>query len=156
MWLIGLYPLFFSHQIFFIIWILLIVLCKIDSCLTRWCSLLKVFNQNLNLKFHQTDFCFEFLDIHMNEKIITCHDCLGFKWQNINIYPILIIFLCDPTPLLACWIVITPIYWTWMHIGVMSRLGLSQLVVITTFTCMKNQGQGTFSGLFTNSCNDFW
>jgi hypothetical protein len=68
----------------------------------------------------------------------------------------LIIFLCDPTPLLACWIVITPIYWTWMHIGVMSRLGLSQLVVITTFTCMKNQGQGTFSGLFTNSCNDFW
>jgi hypothetical protein len=44
----------------------------------------------------------------MNEKEITCHDCHGFKWQNINIYPILIIFLCGLTPLLACWIVTTP------------------------------------------------
>jgi hypothetical protein len=28
-------------------------------------SLLKVQNKNLNLKFHQMDFWFEFLDIHM-------------------------------------------------------------------------------------------
>jgi len=25
------------------------------------------------------DFWFEFLDIHMNEKVITCHDCHGFN-----------------------------------------------------------------------------
>jgi hypothetical protein len=74
----------------FIIWIILIVLCKIDSCSIHCCSLLKVLNQNLNLKFHQMNFWFEFLDIHMNEKPITCHDCHGFKWQNINIYSILI------------------------------------------------------------------
>jgi hypothetical protein len=56
------------------------------------------------------DFWFEFLDIHMNEKVETYHDCHGFKWQNINIYPILIVFLCDLTPFLACWIVTTPIW----------------------------------------------
>jgi hypothetical protein len=38
------------------------------------------------------DFLFEFLNIYMNEKAITYHDCHGFKWQNINIYPILIFF----------------------------------------------------------------
>jgi hypothetical protein len=54
-------------------------------------------------------FWFEFLNIHMNEKTITCHDCHGFRWQNINIYPILTIFLCGPTPLFARWIVIAPI-----------------------------------------------
>jgi hypothetical protein len=32
------------------------------------------------------DFWFEFLDIHMNEKVVTYHDCHGFKWKNINIY----------------------------------------------------------------------
>jgi hypothetical protein len=53
------------------------------------------------------DFWFEFLDIHMNEKTTTCHDCHGFKWQNINIYSILTI-LCDPMPFLARWIVTTP------------------------------------------------
>jgi len=53
------------------------------------------------------DFWFEFLDIHMNEKT-TYHDCHGFKWQNINIYPILIVFLCNPTPFLTCWIEIAP------------------------------------------------
>jgi hypothetical protein len=55
------------------------------------------------------DFWFEFCDIHMNEKIITYHDCHGFKWQNINIYQILIAFLCGLTPFLARWIVTTPI-----------------------------------------------
>jgi len=47
------------------------------------------------------DFLFEFLDIHMNEKITTCYDCYGFKLQNINIYPILIVFLFDLMPFLV-------------------------------------------------------
>jgi hypothetical protein len=34
---------------------------------------------NLNLNFHQTNFWFEFLDIHVNEKTITCHDVHGFE-----------------------------------------------------------------------------
>jgi len=92
----------------FIIWITMIVLCKIDSYLMHCCSLLKLINQNLNLKFHQMNFWFEILDIHMNEKTITCHDCYGFKWQNINIYPILTIFSCGMTPILVHWIVATP------------------------------------------------
>jgi hypothetical protein len=54
------------------------------------------------------DFLFEFFNIHMNEKVITCHDHLGFKWQNINIYPILTIFLCDSTPFFICCIMIAP------------------------------------------------
>jgi hypothetical protein len=77
----------------FIIWICFIVLCKIDSCPTYCYSFLKVLNQNLNLKFHQMDFWFVFLDIHVNGKVIICHDCNGFKWQNINIFQILTIFL---------------------------------------------------------------
>jgi hypothetical protein len=76
--------------------------------LTCCCALLEVPNQNLNLKFHQVDFLFELFNIHMNEKTITCHDCHGFKWQNINIYPILTIFLCGSTPFLARCIVIAP------------------------------------------------
>jgi hypothetical protein len=51
----------------------------------------------------------EFLDIHVNKKYITCHDYHGFTWQNINTYPILTIFLCDPTPFLVCCITTTPI-----------------------------------------------
>jgi hypothetical protein len=90
----------------FIIWVLLIVLCKIDSCPTHFCSLLEVLNQNL--KFHQMDFLFESLNIHMNEKAIICHDCHGFKWQNINIYQFFIVFVYSPMPFLAHWIVITP------------------------------------------------
>jgi hypothetical protein len=54
------------------------------------------------------NFCFEFLDIHMNEKKKkTCHYYYGFKWQNINIYQILIIFLWSPMFFLVCWIVTT-------------------------------------------------
>jgi hypothetical protein len=75
-----------------------------------WCALLEVLNQNLYLKFLQIDFWFEFLDIHMNENTITCHDFHRFKWQNINNYPILIIFLCGPMPFLVCWIVIATTY----------------------------------------------
>ncbi len=33
----------------------------------------------LKLKIYQMNFLFEFLDIHMNEKRTTCHDCHGFK-----------------------------------------------------------------------------
>jgi len=55
------------------------------------------------------DFWFEFLDIYMSEKQITCHDCHGFKLQNINIYPILTIFLFNSMPLFACWIVTIPL-----------------------------------------------
>jgi hypothetical protein len=54
------------------------------------------------------DFLFEIFDIHMNEKTTTYHDCHDFKWQNINIYPILIVFLCGSKPFLARWIVTTP------------------------------------------------
>ncbi len=98
----------FRIKCVFIIWVLLIILCKIDSYLTHWYSFLKVLNQNLNLKFHQMDFWFEFLDIHMNKKTITSHDCHGFKWQNINIYLIYLVFLCNLTPFLVHWIVTTP------------------------------------------------
>jgi len=55
-------------------------------------TLSKVLNQNLNLKFYQMDFWFEFLDIHMNEKGTTCHDFHGFKWKSINISSILNFF----------------------------------------------------------------
>jgi hypothetical protein len=47
----------------------------------------------------------------MNEKTTTCHDCHDFhdfKWQNTNIYPILIAFLYDVTPFLTRLIVTTP------------------------------------------------
>ncbi len=98
----------FSHQMCFIIWVLLIVLSKINSCLTHCCSFLEFLNQNLNLKLYQMNFWFEFLDIHMNEKTITYYDCHGFKWKNINIYPILTIFLCGLTFFLARWI-------KWLH-----------------------------------------
>jgi hypothetical protein len=63
----------------------------------------------LKLKISSMDFWFEFLDIHMNEKAITCHDFHGFQWKNINIYSILTVFLCGPMPFLAHWIVITPL-----------------------------------------------
>jgi hypothetical protein len=44
------------------------------------------------------DFKFEFLDIHMNEKVITCPDFHGFQWLNINVCSILTIFLYNLTP----------------------------------------------------------
>jgi hypothetical protein len=61
----SLSSLIFSHQFFNIILVLLIVLCKIDFFLNNRCSLWKVLNQNLNLKFYQMDCWFEFLDIHI-------------------------------------------------------------------------------------------
>ncbi len=52
------------------------------------------------------DFWFEFLDIPM--KNITYNDCHGFKWKNININSILIIFLYDLMSFLAVWIMTMP------------------------------------------------
>jgi hypothetical protein len=63
-----------------------------DSPLQNWLLsyeyvfILEVLNQSLNLKFHQMDFLFGFLNIYMNEKEIILHDFHGFKWQNMNIY----------------------------------------------------------------------
>jgi hypothetical protein len=42
------------------------------------------------------------------KKQLLCHDYHGFKWKNINIYQILIVFLYDPMPFLAHWIVTAP------------------------------------------------
>jgi hypothetical protein len=42
------------------------------------------------------------------KKTITCHDCHGFKWQNIYICQILTICLCGPMPFLARWNVTAP------------------------------------------------
>jgi hypothetical protein len=63
MWLIGFDPLNY-----FPIKYVLLYESKIDSYLTHCCAHLKVLNQNLNLKFHQMYFWFEFINIHMNEK----------------------------------------------------------------------------------------
>jgi hypothetical protein len=54
------------------------------------------------------DFWFEFLDINLNEKTKKFHDCHGFKWQNINIYPILNFIFFRFDTLLVNWIVIAP------------------------------------------------
>ncbi len=78
----SLLSLFISHHMCFIIWVILIILCKIDSCLTHCYSLLEVLNQNLNLTFHQMNFWFEIFDIHMNEKTITCLDDSLCPWCN--------------------------------------------------------------------------
>jgi hypothetical protein len=80
MWLVIFYHLnFFSIKCVSLYESFFIVLCKIDFCLTCCYSILEVLNQNLNLKFHQMDFWVEFFNIHMNEKITTCHDYHGFK-----------------------------------------------------------------------------
>jgi hypothetical protein len=42
-------------------------------------SLSKELNQNLNLKFYEMKFLFEFLEIRMNKKTTTCHDYSDFK-----------------------------------------------------------------------------
>ncbi len=54
------------------------------------------------------DIWFEFLDIHMNEKGPTCHDWHGFKWQNMNISSILIIFRAYLTSFLVHFIMTAP------------------------------------------------
>jgi hypothetical protein len=61
------------------------------------CSFSNVINQNLNKKFNQMDFWFEFLGI-MNEQTINSHHYHGFKWQNINITLVLFGFVCSLIP----------------------------------------------------------
>jgi hypothetical protein len=56
------------------------------------------------------DFWFEFLNIDIKEITTTCHDFHGFKWQNIYIYPSLILFFYGQTPFLVRWIMIAPIH----------------------------------------------
>jgi hypothetical protein len=48
------------------------------------------------------DFLYEFFNIDKEERT-TYHDFHGFKWQTINIYPSLIVFLYGLTPFLAHW-----------------------------------------------------
>jgi hypothetical protein len=72
----------------FIIQVLLIVLCKVDSYLTPHVFTFRGLKSKLKLKISLN----EILVIHINEKT-TCHDFHGFKWQNTNIYPILTIFI---------------------------------------------------------------
>jgi len=43
------------------------------------------------------DFWFEFLDIHINKKTRTCHDCHGFKWKNKYLSLNVTTFLYDST-----------------------------------------------------------
>jgi hypothetical protein len=68
----------------------------------------------LKLKISSNEFLI-WISQHSYEKTITCHDCHGFKWQNINIYPLLTIFLCGLTPFLARCIVVAPCHpnWSW-------------------------------------------
>ncbi len=125
MWLIGLYLLIFFHPFIIIIWVLLIVLCKIDFFLCNRCSLSKVIKWNLNLKFHLMEFWFELFNVHMNEETTICYDFHSFKWWNIIFFLILIIFLAIWHPFLACWIITTPI---WLNIKQLSN-----------FTVLKNE-----------------
>jgi hypothetical protein len=75
----------------------------------------------LKLKILSMDFWFEFLDIYMNEKVITCHDFHGFTWKNINIYLILTIFLCGPMPFLVHWIMIAHVS-IWIKLRIVCSL----------------------------------
>jgi hypothetical protein len=76
----------------------------------------------------------------MNEKAMICHDCDGFKWKNINIYSILIVFLCGPMPFLACWIVITP---TYIHFQIVNLkpIAIDKLKILLFI--INVQGKGT-------------
>jgi hypothetical protein len=103
--LIGFYPLNF-----FLIKCVLLYKSFSNPLQCHRCSLLEVLNQNLNLKFHQMGFWFEFLGICMNDKVIICH---GFKWQNITIY-LIFCFFCSLMLILACWIMVA--FESWRYI----------------------------------------
>jgi hypothetical protein len=114
MWLIGFYPLnFFPSNVNdnmsdIIRW------CPFDSLLQNWFmfDVLFIF-KGPKSKFHfqiSSDGFFVWIPWHSYEwKINNLPWLPCFKWQNIYIYLILTIFLCGPTPFLACWIVIAPI-----------------------------------------------
>ncbi len=82
MWLIVLYDFFFPSNLIY-------YMSPFDSLLQNWLMLnafMFIFwglKSTWNLKFHQMDSWFEFVDIQRNEKEIIFHDCHGFKWQNI-------------------------------------------------------------------------
>jgi hypothetical protein len=99
---------FFSCQFLNIVWILFIVLYKIDSFWRNKCSFSKVLNQNFILNFYQMDFWFEFLNVHMNEIGTTCHDFHGFKWRKkfSNFDCFFLLFDC----FWVCLIVTAPIF----------------------------------------------
>jgi len=108
MWLICLYPLnYFSHHVFY-------YMSPFDSPLQNWLlsnMLMFTFEgpkSKLKLKFSSNRFLVWILWHSYEWKAITCHDYHGFKWKNINIDPILTIFLCDWMSFLARWIVTIP------------------------------------------------
>jgi hypothetical protein len=86
MWLIGFYFLKFLKSKCFYYMNPFVSPLQIDLFWHNMCSFSNVLNENINIKFHQMNFWFEFLDIHMNEQTTFCHDCHchGFKWENVN------------------------------------------------------------------------
>jgi hypothetical protein len=94
----------------FIIWVLLIILCKIDFFLQIGVHF-RGHKSKLKLKISSNGFLV-WIPYHLYEwkNEIKFHDCHGFKWQNINIYPILSVFFYSLTLFLAHWIVITHLH----------------------------------------------
>jgi hypothetical protein len=86
------------------------------------------------------DFWFDFLDIHMNEKGQTYHDCHGFKWLNINISPILTVFKANLTSFLVHFIVTTP---KWHNFWDNSRVLLQVQMIIYDTNCFEKL-KGTY------------
>jgi hypothetical protein len=123
MWLTCLYLFNFFNQMCFIIWVILIVFCEIDYCLTPLVFTFKSPKSKFKLKVSSNGFLV-WIPWHSYEwKNNTCHDCHGFKWWNINIYPILIGFF-------AIWC----LFW---HVGLwLHPLGtiLSQEKIFSFFT----------------------
>jgi len=68
MWLICSYHLYFFNESKNIIWVNLIVLCKIDSIWHNKCTFSNILNQNQNLKLYQINFYSKLFDIHMRKK----------------------------------------------------------------------------------------
>jgi hypothetical protein len=100
MWLISFTLLiFFSSNVFYYI-------SPFDSPLQNWflSDALFIFKgpkSKFKVKISSNGFLVWIPWHSYEKKTKICHDCHGFKWQNINIYPILTIFLCSLTPFLA-------------------------------------------------------
>jgi hypothetical protein len=60
--------IFLFSENYFIIWVLLIVFCKIDSIWCSSCRFSNVLNYNQNLKLDWMNFYSKFLDIHKGKK----------------------------------------------------------------------------------------
>jgi hypothetical protein len=89
------------------LWVFFIVLYEIDSFWHNKCSLSKVLNWNLNLKFYQMDFWFEFLTFiwMKKEQLAMIAMVLNGKHKYFSNFDC---FFCRSTSFLAHWIVITP------------------------------------------------